>query len=268
MVRGSRIVQSAARMSCSERSAARPRPPARPAAAWTTAPQADWHSPSSRVVEATQRANRTDLDLVMYDLASGTSSPLTSSPANELHPRFEPRGAWVAYASDETGEREIFVRPANGGSAIRVPFRGGDFPMWRADGRELAFLAPDGPMMSALRPAATGDFQPPAPLFRLRVRRGSEFNQFDMTPDGQRFLLQLEPEQIPPLVLVDHDAREPLRRGLAVAGSRSLRTQAPPRAHDRSPRWLALPRLTGGSWTSPNRARHCRRCRKYGNMAS
>ena len=62
--------------------------------------------------------------------------------------RFSPDGKWIAYASNETGRFEIYVRPFTGGPAaaegkIQMSNQGGDYPVWRADGGELFYMASD-----------------------------------------------------------------------------------------------------------------------------
>ena len=73
--------------------------------------------------------------------------------------------------------------------------RGGSQPAWRADGKEIFFVAPDGMMMAV--PVESGEdfFRPgtPKPLFQTRLEfdplSGLGVRQYDVTPDGQRFLL-------------------------------------------------------------------------------
>jgi Tol biopolymer transport system component len=68
---------------------------------------------------------------------------------------FSPDGKWIAYSSDESGSREIYVRdfaperlPAVGSTMKRVSPNGGDKPRWRRDGQELYYIAPDGHLMA------------------------------------------------------------------------------------------------------------------------
>src|SRR5438094_679399 len=69
------------------------------------------------------------------------------SPFAVSSPRFSPDAKWIAYASNESGRYEIYVRPFAGRPAaasdtkIQVSTTGGDYPVWQNDGKELFFLA-------------------------------------------------------------------------------------------------------------------------------
>jgi len=107
---------------------------------------------------------------------------------------FSPDDKWVAYVSDESGEAEVWVAafPAFD-QRRRVSVRGGGQPWWRADGRELFYLAPDGRMMSALvSPAGAAgsiELQTPRVLFQSPIDVPvPTLDQYAVTRDGQRFL--------------------------------------------------------------------------------
>jgi eukaryotic-like serine/threonine-protein kinase len=101
---------------------------------------------------------------------------------------------WIAYASDETGSNEIYVRDfPSAGHKWQVSNRGGLIPHWRHDGRELFYLAPDGTLMAvAVNPGVTFEFGAPQALFgtnlRLTPRYKTWMNQYAVAHDGQRFL--------------------------------------------------------------------------------
>lgn len=58
----------------------------------------------------------------------------------EAWPTLSPDGRWVAYESDETGARQVHVRPFPGpGPRVTVSAAGGTLPFWSSDGRELFF---------------------------------------------------------------------------------------------------------------------------------
>jgi Tol biopolymer transport system component len=109
--------------------------------------------------------------------------------------QLSPDGRWLAYRSNESGSNEVYVRDfPSGGTRWLVSSAGGIEPRWRRDGRELYYLAADRTMMAvAVRAGATFEAGKPTPLFKTRAS-GSSFgtlsrNQYDVTPDGQRFLI-------------------------------------------------------------------------------
>src|SRR6185295_9393797 len=101
-------------------------------------------------------------------------------------------GEFVAFNIGATGRSEVFVKrfpPTD--EQWQISNAGGMQPRWRADGRELFYLAPDGTMMGVdimtLRPA----FKASAPrrLFRTRINPNPGNEQYAVSADGQRFLI-------------------------------------------------------------------------------
>lgn len=117
----------------------------------------------------------------------------------ELSARFSPANdgkipRWVAYTSDETGREEVYVRDFPvGARKWRVSTEGGHLPVWRRDGRELFYLAPDGTLMSAaVIPGHEFSAGTPHPLFNTELRLTPlrvYVNQYAVSRDGRRFLL-------------------------------------------------------------------------------
>jgi hypothetical protein len=108
---------------------------------------------------------------------------------------FSPDSRWVAFDSDESGSREVYVRPLlqsgeAGGGKWRVSNAGGRNPRWRADGHELFFLANDFSALISVpvAPASQFDAGPPTVLFHGRLNTGIT-PSFDVTHDGQRFFV-------------------------------------------------------------------------------
>ncbi len=109
--------------------------------------------------------------------------PLVTSDFNEANARFSPNGRWFAYASNESGTYEIYVRPFNPDAAPGAPLSVGGRVMvskgganavgaiWRADGKELFYLAPDRSLMSvAVETEPTFRVSgSPQPLFKRRA---------------------------------------------------------------------------------------------------
>jgi dipeptidyl aminopeptidase/acylaminoacyl peptidase len=116
------------------------------------------------------------------------------TPYNEHSATFSPNGRFIAFASDESGQLEIYVQPTAGpGERVRVSIAGGVGPRWRRDGRELFYLSPDRSLMAV--PVSGGDrleFGAPKALFRnpaIAWRADIGGGSYDVAPDGQSFVV-------------------------------------------------------------------------------
>jgi Tol biopolymer transport system component len=98
---------------------------------------------------------------------------------------FSPDGHWVAYRSDETGNREIYVAPYPGpGGKFLISTEGGATPRWSRDGRELFYR--NGDKMMAVDVQTSPGFRAGSPKVLFH---GTYGNSYDVTPDGKRFLM-------------------------------------------------------------------------------
>ncbi len=150
----------------------------------------------------------TGTDLGYFDFVDHQLKPFLAGAADEFGGSFSPDGRWMAYASNETGSFEIYVRAFPAGDHLtRVSRAGGMQPRWRADGRELFFLAPSWTVMATevqLQPGL--EIGAPAPLFQMVMSDivWGQISPYDVTPDGQRFLV-ISPQTKPvPLTLVQN----------------------------------------------------------------
>jgi WD40 repeat protein len=118
---------------------------------------------------------------------------VASSPFSELEPALSPDGRWVAYASNEAGTSEVYVRPFPNTDAGRwqVSNGGGSDPRWSPDGKQLFFL--DGTnRLYAATIAAGQTFSVPElkPLFDASRYAWDGFHQlYDVTKDGRFIFL-------------------------------------------------------------------------------
>ena len=132
--------------------------------------------------------------------------PFAQTPFNEAQGRFSPDGHWIAYVSNEAGRNDVYVAPFQGpGGKSRVSTAGGTGPRWRRDGKELFYIAPNNKLM-AVTLTATGnrlEIGAPQPLFDLQPRNVTQ-DYYDVSPDGQRFLVNTTDEQLgaAPITLV------------------------------------------------------------------
>jgi len=154
----------------------------------------DWTRDGSTVVFASTNGT-TKADIWMVPLAGDREPRLfLRTPFNEFQSRLSPDGRWIAYASDEAGAYEVYLQSfPTPGDKITVSVGGGTEPRWREDGRELFYLAPDGAVMavSAQPGPRAVRLGRPEKLFRVpQLRaRGLYINNYDVSDDGQRFLM-------------------------------------------------------------------------------
>jgi dipeptidyl aminopeptidase/acylaminoacyl peptidase len=121
----------------------------------------------------------------------GRPYPFLQSEASENWAAFSPDGKWVAFSSTEGGQSEVYVSafPPNG-HHWRISADGGSQARWRRDGQEIFYLAPDRTLMAASVTISKREFAVDAyrPLFQVNPPYGA-YHAFDVTADGQRFLV-------------------------------------------------------------------------------
>jgi Tol biopolymer transport system component len=108
---------------------------------------------------------------------------------DEVH--VSPDGQWAAFDSTESGRWEVYVATFPAFSSRRqISSGGGVQPQWRADGKELFYVALDRSIMS-VRVETKAEFAASSPtsLFATRMATSGEQPQYAVTADGQRFLV-------------------------------------------------------------------------------
>jgi serine/threonine-protein kinase len=119
-----------------------------------------------------------------------TPQPILVTPLNEVSPVLSPDGRWLAYVSDETGRNEVYVRAfPQGGARWQVSTDGGTEPVWSRDGGELFYRS--GPALMAAPVDADETFHVGVrqQLFEGPYYRKMRWAQYDVHPDGERFVL-------------------------------------------------------------------------------
>ncbi len=160
-----------------------------------------WH-PSGEVLLMARQVSEApnNIDLLTWPMSGGVEpQPWLDTDFIEYYGRFSPDGRWVVYGSNESGEWEVYVVPFPGpGRKWQVSVGGGGWPNWRRDGAEILYINTAGEMVGvAVAERGTGlAFEQPQILFRHRFT--SNGPGFDVTADGQRFLVVEAAENIPP----------------------------------------------------------------------
>lgn len=135
----------------------------------------------------------TPMDLGAIALgATRTETMLLHSRASETNAEFSPDGRWLAYMSDESGRREVYVRPFPNVETARrqVSTDGGTRPLWSRDGRELFYyVGPDTIMAVPVRLGADLTLGNPQPVVKGPYVAFNSGRHYDVSADGRRFLL-------------------------------------------------------------------------------
>jgi Tol biopolymer transport system component/predicted Ser/Thr protein kinase len=121
----------------------------------------------------------------------------TRTRFDEAEPRFSPDGRWLAYISNESGRFEIYVQPYPGpGGKWQISTDGGMDPVWNPNGLELFYR--NGNKMMAVDVSSNPSFAAGKPrmLFEGKYEGAPvPVANFDVSPDGQRFLMLKPAEQ-------------------------------------------------------------------------
>jgi serine/threonine-protein kinase len=123
------------------------------------------------------------------EIQAGTPERFFGTSAMESYPAFSPDGRWIAYASNESGPYEVYVRrfPDDGTGAVQVSRGGGSVPHWSRQREEIVYRTEDNRLMiTSYRIeghrfiAESHQAWPSEPLADTGV-----LPNFDLTPDGQ-----------------------------------------------------------------------------------
>ncbi len=133
-------------------------------------------------------------------LRAGKPEVFLQTPFDERYPVLSPDGRWLAYASNESGSFQVYIRAfPDRGRRWQVSNEGGLTPAWSRDGRELFFRTEDNQVMvaslttkgdslvadspKAWSPQRIADVSPGVP-------------NYDLAPDGKR-IVALMPADTP-----------------------------------------------------------------------
>jgi len=135
-------------------------------------------------------------DITMMSMETDHAiKPLLKEKHNEDHPRISPSGRWLAYASNESGRNEVYVRPfpqVNEGR-WQISIGGGSGPLWSPDGSELFYRNAESVMVVPVETEPVFKAGKPRELFRGSYYYASAgqavLPMWDISPDGKRFLM-------------------------------------------------------------------------------
>jgi Tol biopolymer transport system component len=158
-------------------------------------------SRDARFIVYTLMDAKTNQDIWVLALAENSAkeakpSAFLQTEFNEYQGQLSPDSNWMAYTSEESAQREVYVRPfPRGEGKWNISTNGGAEPRCRGDGRELFYVSANGEIVAV--PVKTiglkGSFEPgiPVVLFNVGPRPTQPVFQYDVAPDGQHFLVDV-----------------------------------------------------------------------------
>ena len=145
-------------------------------------------------------------------------TPLLQTKFEKRNGIVSPDGRWLAYESNSSGPIEIYVRPFPnvGGGQWQVSTAGGKTPLWARSGKELFYVGADGALLRVPVEASGATWNAGTPMKLLErallYRQRLVGRTYDVSPDGQRFLMIKAPgtdagAAPPALIVVQHSTR-------------------------------------------------------------
>jgi Tol biopolymer transport system component len=158
-------------------------------------------SPDGQLLAFHHNHPSTQRDIWVLRLSDRKAQPFLQTPFTEGGATFSPDGRWLAYVSNESGRPEIYVQPYPGpGGKWQISVDGGTEPVWGRNGRELFYRS--GNKMMAVETTTKPSFSAGKPrmLFEGRFLANvfpAMNPAYDVSADGQRFLMVKRGEEVP-----------------------------------------------------------------------
>jgi len=132
-----------------------------------------------------------------------TPQPFLINEFENHSPSLSADGHWVAYASNESGRLEVYVRPFPGpGGRWQVSLDGGTEPVWARSGRELFYRNGTKLMVAAIALQPTFAVGARRTLFEGNYVNDPVYRSYDVTRDGQAFVMVRSPKPLGDFVVV------------------------------------------------------------------
>jgi serine/threonine-protein kinase len=165
---------------------------------------------------------RPDLSLLRINGTPKVEPLIHSTRASEVNADLSPDGRWIVYQSDQSGIPEIYVQPFPdvSGGRWQISNGGGLTPLWARSGREIFFIDANNNLMRVeVQPGASFSAGKPSRFFSAGYSstdwyQGQGGRSFDLSPDGQRFLVVKEAD--------DPDARRSSSLNVVVNWNETL----------------------------------------------
>jgi Tol biopolymer transport system component len=154
-------------------------------------------SPDGQLLALSESSATVSGDISVLQISDRKVTPFLRTAFTESAPMFSPDGRWLAYVSNESGRNEVYVQPYPGpGGKWPISTGGGIEPRWNPNGRELFYRNGDRMMVVDITTQPAFSAGNPRLLFEGQYARNpADVANYDISPDGQRFLMVKETPQ-------------------------------------------------------------------------
>jgi len=135
-------------------------------------------------------------DIWMLHLDEKKTEPFLSTEFNERHAVFSPDETWIAFTSNQTGQDEVYVKSySSGAGMVQLSKDGGTEPVWASNGRELFYRNGNAIMVVSVETKPSIKPATPTLLFEQVFNVTNSGPNYDVSPDGQQFVMLRTIEQ-------------------------------------------------------------------------
>jgi Tol biopolymer transport system component len=151
---------------------------------------ASW-SPNGETLAFVQSQPGSGNDILLLHRRDRKVTSFLNTRFAESYPEFSPDGRWITYVSNESGRAEVYVQPFPGpGGKWPISNEGGTQPLWSRDGRQLFYRKPNQVWVVDVQTGSGFSASKPRLLFEQPgYSGGGPLRTWDISPDGQRFLM-------------------------------------------------------------------------------
>jgi dipeptidyl aminopeptidase/acylaminoacyl peptidase len=156
----------------------------------------DWQFPSSwtpdgKLLAFVEWSKNTGSDIWLLRTEEGHEPiPLMQTTADEAYPEFSPDGRWIAYATNESGQYEVYVQSfPEAGEKYQISTDGGLRPAWSKDGTEIFYRKGDQVLAVSVETGSSFVAGRPRVLFERYYVSAIAVRTYDISLDGKRFVM-------------------------------------------------------------------------------
>ncbi len=155
-------------------------------------------SPDGQILVFTEFNPKTGRDIWLLPFSDRKPYPFLQSMYNEWGGTISPDGLRLAYTSDESGPNQVYVTSfLRSGTKRQISTADGMEPVWAPDGHELFYRCWKGLTGSMIQFSPQFTLEPLSLLLETRfdLAQMPNFRNYDISTDGQRFIIILDERQ-------------------------------------------------------------------------